>query len=70
MPWQQLCFGYSAFIHVKRNFEQTNLFEVSLLYFNWKSIEKLVSLALHLFFASNIQISESLHREVIFKHDS
>ena len=43
---------------------------VSLLYFNWKSIEKLASLALHLFFASNIQISESLHREVIFKHDS
>ena len=64
MPWQYLCFGYSALI-VKRNFQQTNPFEC----FFFLKIDLKTSIALQSYFAANIQISESLHREFIFKHD-
>ena len=41
------------------------------LYFTllWLKIDLKTSLALQFYFAANIQTSESLHREVIFKHD-
>ena len=64
MPWHLQCFGYSALIDVKCNFEQTNPFECffSLLYFNLTENRSKTSLAPHF-------VSESLHREVVFKHD-
>ena len=42
---------------------------VSLLYFTLTENDLKTSLALQFYFAVSIQISESLHREVIFKHD-
>ena len=56
MPWQYLCFGYSALI-VKRNFEQTNPFECffSLLYLT-ENRSKNCSIALQSYFAASIQI--------------
>ena len=47
--------------------KQINL-NASLLYFNILKIDLKTSLALQFYFAVNIQISESLHREIIFKH--
>ena len=41
----------------------------TLIYFTLIEIDLKTSLALQFYFAVNIQISGSLHRKVIFKHD-
>ena len=69
MPWQQLCFGYSALIDVKRNFEQTNPFECFFTLRGFTLIENR-NKNCNSILPANMQFSESLHREVIFKHDS